>query len=263
MSLKRTSLAALAVVLLGAGGATAQDTCPYTLYGVWVLKFSASAVTHDATLRLNGCAGLMHVAFYNTETQRREEITERMTVYQDAQGVRINGSSPVYRGTETAHPTYSADYLSYSIDPQGTVTFQNCDAAGRCSPVTVAAVVPATVVWLRNRCPRTISVALLYQSPEERWVRRGWWVLTEGALVQTRVATLNQYVYFYAFSSEGDWTWGGENSPESRSRIVVDDAFNQDDDASLYGANRRAANFFRVSVDLTQTTYTQSFTCTG
>lgn len=115
----RVSWCLLALVTAGATRAVGQSPCSVTLYGKWELRFAAGALTHQATLKMNGCTGVMEVGFYNQRTQRREDISQRVSVVQSSQGVLLRGARPVYRGTTQSHPTYAADNLLYAVDPNG------------------------------------------------------------------------------------------------------------------------------------------------
>lgn len=252
-------LGVLATTLLPAAPALAQGSCPYPLHGVWELTFSAAQLTHEATLKMNGCTGIMHVAFYRRSVGRRAEISQRMTVSSTARGLRISGSNPVFKGTQRRDYGYNADNLFYEVNPYGRTTFQNCDDAGQCSPVEIVSERIAVSIRLRNRCDVTIDVAVLYRTPDDRWLRRGWWNVRPSQLVTTDAATLSQYIYFYA--EGGGHTWSGANSSNSLSRYIVNHAFTQEEGGTLYGSRRRTVSFLRKSVDLNGETYTQSFSC--
>lgn len=259
MLITRIGLGTLALALACAAPARAQVSCSIVLYGEWRLQFSSGAIVHDATLTMNGCSGDMRVSFYNVDTRQRETITQRMTLSQSAQGMRISGSYPVYYyGTTRRHPDYVVDRLVYSVDPEGRATFRNCDAVGNCSPVEVLSE-RAMRIRLENACNRQIDVAIYYQTPGRRWLRRGWWVLGPGASRDTDASTLNRYVYFYAQAGTMAWDGGGELGSESRT--VVDEAFETDGTVPLQGAGLRTVSFFRTIVDPTGPSHLQRFTC--
>jgi len=260
MAKTRVALGALALALAWAPPAHAQASCSLVLYGTWRLRFAAGVIQHDATLTMNGCAGEMRVAFYNDDTRRREEITQRMSLSQGAQGIRISGFYPVYSGTGTRHPSYMADKLLYSVDPQGRATFRNCDEGGNCSPVEIISETRAVRIVLQNDCSERIYVALLFRAPEGRWMRRGWWVVGPWTSRETDAATTSTYVYFYADGEQGT-VWHGTNQVGSLSRQVVTASFDREDSAVLYGAGLKTVSFIRQTVNLTYATHTLRFTC--
>ncbi len=260
MLITRIGLGTLALALACATPARSQASCTIVLYGEWRLQFSSGEIVHDATLTMSGCTGNMRVSFYNVDTRQRETITQRMTLSQSAQGMRISGSYPVYYyGTTRRHPDYVVDRLVYSVDPEGRATFRNCDVLGNCSPVEVLSETRAMRILLQNACTREIDVAIFYQTPQRRWMRRGWWVLAPGAIRETDASTLNRNVYFYA--QGGTMAWHGEGELGSEIRTVVDEAFETDGTVALQGLGLRTVSFFRTIVDPTRPAHTQRFSC--
>ncbi len=237
----------------------AQDNCPAPLYGVWSLTFASQELTHEATLKMNGCDGIMEVAFF--DRGHTVQIAEPMTERQLSWGIRLGGRSPVFRGTAIpADSIYAPDNLYYSVSAQGDTSFTNCDlqTPPQCSPVELVSSRLATIVKLRNECDVDVEVAVLYKTPDDRWVRKGWLVVEPDG--ESGIATLNPYVYIYAQGAGRYWT--GEGRPYSVSRLVVDNAFELNDSLPLYGTGLRTVSFRRVEIDPSRAVYTHGLTCT-
>jgi len=87
-------------------------------------------------------------------------------------------------------------------------------------------------------------------------------VVDPGAVVQTDVATVSPYVYFYADSQDGTSSWNGHGEDTSLTRTVqASKAFAAEDAELLTGAGSKAVNFFRATVNILKPTFTQSFSC--
>ncbi|HEY9875965.1 MAG TPA: hypothetical protein V6D12_21215 [Candidatus Obscuribacterales bacterium] len=54
-----------------------------------------------------------------------------------SQRLVLLGYNPVYRGTNTRHPTYSADNFLFQVSPDGSLGVATCDDAGQCSSVDI------------------------------------------------------------------------------------------------------------------------------
>lgn len=255
-------VALLGLLTCGGSLATAQQSCSLTLFGTWQLRFAAGATQHDATLRMNGCSGEMTVAFFSDYTQRREEISQRMTLTQGSRGIRISGYYPVYSGTNTRHPSYNADNLEYSVNTLGQVTFRNCDAGGNCSPVEILSEPRGVRISLENSCRAKMYVAILYQAVSGQWRRRGWWVVNAGTSRETDIATLNPNVYFFAEDSLSN-VWNGEGKIGAVTRYVITSAFDRPDTttAGFVGEGLRTVSFFKQIVSTNLAVHTQQFTC--
>ncbi len=253
---------ALVITLLLAAPASAQQ-CSYPIYGVWELTFSAAYLTHEATLTMNGCSGLMEVAFYNQRTRRREQVTQTMRVTSTARGLRVTGSRPMRKGTSNPHPTYRADNLTWEMNSYGRTKITNCDSADQCSPVAIVSERHPVTVNLRTvNCANTVYVAVIYRDMDDKWVRRGWWAVKPSQAMNTDVTTLNAYVFFYAEREGGGNPWRGlASDTTARNRFVQTEAFHVEYEAGLTGTNRRTARFFRRRIDLTKGTWEQRFRC--
>ncbi len=253
---------ALVITLLLAAPSSAQQ-CSYPIYGVWELTFSAAYLTHEAKLTMNGCRGVMEVAFYNQTTRRREQVTQTMRVESTARGLRITGSNPVTKGTKDPYPNYNADNLTWEMDSYGRAKITNCDAANMCSPVAIVSERHPVTVELRTvNCANTVYVAVIYRDMDDEWVRRGWWAVKPSQTMKTDVTTLNPYVFFYAEPEGGGNKWRGlASDTTARSQFVRTEAFHVEYDASLTGTNERPARFFRRRVDLTKGTWEMRFRC--
>jgi uncharacterized membrane protein len=263
----RNSQIGLAILVLLCGcesSAFAQASCPTELYTRWTLVFFAGEIEHKGTLTMNGCVGEMRVTFFSVTRQRTEEITQTMTTLprQGPEGLVIRGSNPVYSGTTVKHQTYSPDTLYYKRDTDGRVVINTCDEQSppRCAPVTRISETPTVRISLQNNCKIRIFVAVRYQTYQGRLLRRGWWLVEPGALMQTDIATLGQYVYFYADSPGSATAWTGDGEETSLSRTVQPTAFAAEDVEQLT-AGARTVNFFRSTVNVTRPTFTQSFSC--
>ncbi len=233
----------------------AQWSCPDSLYGVWQLSFAVGRLVHEATLKMDGCLGTMRVRYLNRETHLAEEISEPMRLSQTARGLQITGSSPVLVRTNRPATMYAADVLLYGILPSDVTSFQNCDGVNPCSPVKIESERLATRLWLRNRCSQSISVAVVYRTSDDRWVRRGWFVVPPLETAETNVATLNPFVYFYGEGA--GQIWRGREST-SLTRTVTTESFDQPDSSHPSG---KPVSFFRSTVNLTRSSFVQEFTC--
>jgi len=265
MTTSQLCLVILALLLTFRSPAFAQTSCPTELYTRWTLVFYGGEIEYRGTLTMNGCIGEMRISFFSTSTQRTEEITQTMTTQptQGVDGLTIRGSNPLYSGTTVKHPTYSPDTLFYRRTPDGKKIVRTCDEQSppKCSPVTLLSEANAVRILLQNTCKSQIFVAIRSETYQGRFMRKGWWVLEPGGVVQTDVATVNPNVYFYAYSHGATSSWNGDGEPTSLNRTVQSKAFAAEDAEQLTGAGTTAVNFFRATINVLRPTFTQSFSC--
>ena len=227
--------------------------------------FFAGEIEHKGVLTMNGCVGEMRVTFFSVTRQRTEEISQTMTIQPQpgAEGLVIRGTNPVYSGTTVKHPTYSPDTLFYAKGVDGKPRIRTCDeqVPPRCAPVTLQAEAYTPRISLQNTCKIRIFVAIRYEAYQGRFMRKGWWVVEPGAVVNTDVATAGPYVYFYADSQDFKSSWNGDGEDTALNRTVTPKPFAAEDTEQLTGAGSKSVNFFRATASMTRPTFTQSFKC--
>ncbi|BAY85907.1 RDD domain-containing protein [Calothrix parasitica NIES-267] len=105
--------------------------------GQWKLRFNNAGIVHESVLRMNGYSGIMLTRFYDVNYKRSSIVQQTMRLSSTPNGLIILGYNPVFPGTKTRYPGYSADSFLFQINPNGSAKFVTCDNARRCSPVEV------------------------------------------------------------------------------------------------------------------------------
>ena len=110
------------------------------LYGAWKLTYSVGGIVYESVLYMNGYSGKMRTRYFEPGINRTQVVDQTMRLRSSSQGLVLLGYNPVYRGTNTPHPTYSADNFLFQITPDGSLGVATCDDAGRCSSVDIEAI---------------------------------------------------------------------------------------------------------------------------
>lgn len=105
------------------------------LDGIWKLQYSVHGIIYQSVLKMEGNQGKMLTRFFNVNAGQPEEVEQTLKIEPSAHGLLLLGSNPVYPGTNTPYPTYSADNFLFTVNPDGSRFAYTCDAANRCSPV--------------------------------------------------------------------------------------------------------------------------------
>ncbi|BAY37901.1 RDD domain-containing protein [Nostoc sp. NIES-2111] len=110
------------------------------VYGTWKLQYSVSGIVYESILTMRGRYGSMRTKYFQPDVRRTVAVDQTMSLKSSANGLILLGSNPVYAGTSTRHPTYSADNFLFQIRPDGTSVAFTCDYNLQCSPVDIEVV---------------------------------------------------------------------------------------------------------------------------
>lgn len=108
-----------------------------TIFGTCKLKYSVGEIVYESVLIMSGRSGTMRTRYFNTDSGKIEAVDQMMLLKPDPKGLLILGYNPVYAGTSLKNLTYSPDNFFFSVTPDGSATFINCDDRKQCSPVNV------------------------------------------------------------------------------------------------------------------------------
>lgn len=110
------------------------------IYGNWKLQYSVDGIIYESVLVMQGYYGGMRTRYFDPQSRRSTAVDQTMTLKSSANGLVLLGSNPVYAGTRTRHPTYSADNFLFQIRPDGTTVAFTCDYNLQCSPVDIESI---------------------------------------------------------------------------------------------------------------------------
>lgn len=95
---------------------------------VFEVKFTAGVTQYRCALAIfDDGSGVMRVRYYNNGTKL---VEQSMRIENTQYGIRLTGYRPVYPGTKTRYPNYSADNFYLSVDEYGNYNIVNVDDAG-------------------------------------------------------------------------------------------------------------------------------------
>lgn len=110
------------------------------IYGTWKLQYSVNGIIHESILNMRGYSGSMRTRYFDLQPRKSVAVDQTMTLKSSANGLVLLGSNPVYAGTRTRHPNYSADNFLFQLRPDGTLVVFTCDYNLQCSSVDIEAV---------------------------------------------------------------------------------------------------------------------------
>ncbi|HEY9692982.1 MAG TPA: hypothetical protein V6D15_12290 [Oculatellaceae cyanobacterium] len=110
------------------------------LYGSWKLNYSVGGILYESWLYMSGYSGKMRTLYFDPNVKKTQLIDQSMSLRSSSQGLILVGYNPVYAGTNTQYPTYSADNFLFQISSDGSLLAVTCDDAGQCSGVDIESV---------------------------------------------------------------------------------------------------------------------------
>jgi hypothetical protein len=108
-----------------------------TVSGCFDMVYSASGVSHESRLVMQGSQGYMRTRYFDPIARKTNDVGQIMLVGSSPRGILIYGYEPVYFGTSIRHPSYSPDNFLFSISPNGSYVSLTCDDEGKCSEVDI------------------------------------------------------------------------------------------------------------------------------
>lgn len=106
-------------------------TCSLNAQSVYKIRFISGLTQYYGALVLfdNG-TGKMRTKYYSNSCECTKTVEQTMNIEKTTAGLRITGYNPVYPGTKTLFPNYSADNFYVSRDYAGELTITNIDDKG-------------------------------------------------------------------------------------------------------------------------------------
>ena len=89
---------------------------------------------------MNGYSGKMRTRYFDSNVRKTQTVDQTMSLRSSSRGLILVGYNPVYAGTNTRNPTYSADNFLFQVSSDGSLNAATCDDAGQCSDVDVESV---------------------------------------------------------------------------------------------------------------------------
>ncbi|MBN3958721.1 hypothetical protein [Nostoc sp. NMS8] len=105
--------------------------------GTIKLRYSSGGVVHEGRLIINGDSGKLFTRFFDIKRNKTATVEQTIEIENTAKGLVLWGYYPVYPGTKTPYPDYSADNFVLRINVDGSYFLRTCDDAENCSDVEV------------------------------------------------------------------------------------------------------------------------------
>jgi len=101
--------------------------------GKYTVTWNIAGSPYEGVVEMEGLTGVMHVSFYNGETQKAISQDLLLTNCTSTQGLTLLGFDPVDYGTDTP-ANYAPDNIIIK-NVGGVLQVRNCDDQGVCAPV--------------------------------------------------------------------------------------------------------------------------------